>query len=90
MKRSKYFPQFTATMGVEGLLYVVDQFNKNTTKLNFTIGEKWENLDEVLDAVAESKWTAQIANIAAQAKTEARFNAEINILIGSYAESQNP
>ena len=76
VNRSKYFPQFTAKMGVEGLLYVIDQFNKNATKLNFTIGEKWENFDEVLDAVAESKWTAQVTNFAAQAKTEASFNAE--------------
>jgi len=49
VKRSKYFPQFTASMGVEGLIHVVDYFNKNATKLNFTTAEKWANFDEVLE-----------------------------------------
>lgn len=89
VKRSKYFPQFTASMGVEGLIHVIDYFNKNATKLNFTIAEKWANFDEVLDAVAESKWFARINNIAAQAKTENGFRNEIKWLIGSYAESDN-
>jgi len=40
VKQSKYFPRFTASMGVEGLIHVVDYFNKNATKLNFTTAEK--------------------------------------------------
>jgi len=91
VKRSKYFPQFTASMGVEGLIHVVDcYFNKNATKLNFTTAEKWANFDEVLDSVAESKWTARITNIAPQAPTKNRLKSEIKWLIGSYAESDNP
>ncbi len=90
VKKSKYFPQFAATMGIEQLLYVIDYFNKNTEKLNFTFREKWENFDEILDAVAASKWKAYITNIPPQARTDARFNAEINASVGSYAESQSP
>ena len=86
VKRSKYFPHFTASMGVEGLIHVVDYFN---TKLNFTTAEKWANFDEVLDSVAESKWTARI-NIVPQVRTENRLKSEIKWLIGSYAESDNP
>ena len=89
-KRSKYCSQFTASMGVEGLIYVIDQFNKNADKLNLTIGEKWNNSDEVLDAVAESKWTSQIINIAPQARNEIYFTTQLNILIGSYAKNVNP
>ena len=90
VKRSKYFPQFTASMGVEGLIHVVNYFNKNAEKLNFTIAEKWANFDEVLDSVAESKWSARINNIATQARTENCLKNEINWLIGSYVESDNP
>ena len=77
-------------MGVEGLIHIVDYFNKNATKLNFTTAEKWENFDEVLGSLAESKWTARITNIAPQARTENRLKSEIKWLIGSYAESDNP
>ena len=45
VRRSKYFPLFTASMGVEGLIHVVDYFKKNATKINFTTAEKWENFD---------------------------------------------
>ena len=77
-------------MGVEGLIHIVDYFNKNATKLNFTTAEKWTNFDEVLDSVAESKWTARITNIAPQARTENRLKSEIKWLIGTYAESDFP
>ena len=43
-----------------------------------------------MDSVAESKWSACINNIATQARTENRLKNEINWLIGSYAESDNP
>ena len=39
-KKRKYFPQFTASMGIEGLLFIIDRFKNNTMKLNFTVGEK--------------------------------------------------
>ena len=77
-------------MGVEGLIHVVDYFNKNATKLNFTISEKWSNFDEVLDSVTEPKWSNRIINIVNQVCTENRFKTEVNWLIGSYAESDNP
>ena len=89
-KRVKYFTQFTATMGVEGLIYVMDQFIKNATKLNFTTADKWNNFDEVLDPVAESKWTDQITNFAGQSRTEARFKTELDKLVQEHTGSDNP
>ena len=90
VKRSKNFTQFTASMVAKGLIYVINQSNKNAEKLNFTIGEMWNGFDEVLDAVAESKWTAQSTNITIHAQNKSCFTTELNNLIERYAEKKNP
>jgi hypothetical protein len=88
--RSKKFPIFSAKMGIEGLIYVIDKFKKHSANLNFDAADKWNNFDEVLDTVAESKWETQVANIAPQARNNNRFNAELDVFIQSHTGSTHP
>ena len=88
--RSKKTPIFAAKHGVEGLYHVIDKFNKNADKLGYAIGDKWANFDEVLDQEALSKWENQIQNIAPQARTAARYEQELGIFVGEYAEGIDP
>ena len=88
--RSKKTPIFAAKHGVEGLYHVIDKYTKNGDKLGYAIGDKWANFDEALDQEALSKWENQIQNIAPQAKTEVRFQQELDVFVGEYAEGTDP
>ena len=88
--RSKKTPVFSAKHGVEGLYHAIDRFNKNAAKLNYQAGDKWNNFDEALDTVAQSKWETQTTNIAANQRTNARFQLECDRFVASYAEGTDP
>ena len=88
--RSKKTPVFAAKHGVEGLYHVIDRYMKNGTKIGYTIADKWDNFDEVLDQEALSKWETQVQGIAPQARTNARFEQELVTFVAEYAEGTEP
>ncbi|CAB9512510.1 hypothetical protein SEMRO_540_G162910.1 [Seminavis robusta] len=88
--RSKKVPIFTASYGVEGLFHVVDRFNKAAERMNFAIGDKWSTFEDVLDSVAQRKWNNLVQNIAAGARTNARFDQEIANFVHQYAGHDHP
>ena len=88
--RKKVVPVFTAKYGVEGLFHVIDKFVKASAWLHLAPAEKWDQGEECLDTVAESKWTNLIQGIANNAKTAARLTREIANFVALYAEDPEP
>ena len=84
-------PVFKASAGVEGLFHVIDKFLKAATRLNFQAAELWDQFEDVLDTVAENKWTNLIQNIGGGARNRNRFLREVTVnFVAQYAESENP
>ena len=88
--RTKKVPVFTAKVGVEGLFHVIDKYKRMADRLALTVAEKWDQFDDVLDQVSEKKWDSQTKNIAANQRTNNRFDTEIEEFIQSYAQDPNP
>ena len=42
--------------GVEALDECIERLKSNTTKLNYLIGEKWADFEDILDMVTKDKW----------------------------------
>jgi hypothetical protein len=88
--RKRTVPVFAAKYGVAGLFHVIDKFNRAADKLGFTVAEKWSEFEEVLDDTAEQKWTNHINGIAANQRTQARFDQSLSEFVHSYSGSPEP
>ena len=85
---SRKVPVFKASTGVEGLFHVIDKFMKAGTRLNFQAADWWDQFEDVLDAVAENKWTNLIQGIPNGQKTRNRFVRETTEnFVAQYTES---
>jgi len=88
--RSKKVPVFKSATKVEGLFHVMDAFDKTANRLNFTVAEKWDLFEDVLDVVADRKWTNLTRNIANDQRTNQRFQEERAKLVAAFAEGESP
>eukprot|EP00957_Ditylum_brightwellii_P175464 13358527-Ditylum_brightwellii.AAC.1 len=71
-------PYFTETEGIEGLLFVEEQYRSAACQLQFSTGlELFGNFDEVLKDTAEEKWESLVSGIDEADKTPKRFDLEI-------------
>ena len=78
---SKKVPMFSVQHGVEGLFLVIDHFKKATCRMNLTVADYWEQFEDVLDTVAEAKWTMQIANIGVNQRSMNCFEQELKAFV---------
>ena len=83
--KKKQVPIFSGKHGVEGLLHVVDRFQRAARKLAFDAEDNWDNFEEVLDDTAEKRWTNLTGNLTDAQKTAARFIQEVNRFVMGYA-----
>jgi hypothetical protein len=88
--RKRTVPVFSAKYGVAGLFHVIDKFNRASDKLGFTVAEKWNEFEEVLDDTAEQKWINHVNPIAANQRTAQRFEQCLLEFVHSYAGSPEP
>ena len=88
--RKKTVPVFTAKYGVEGLFHVIDRFTKTAERLQLTAAERWDQWEECLDTVAESKWTNLTHGIANNHRTIPRLDRKIANFVSLYAEDPEP
>ncbi|MEO0404259.1 MAG: hypothetical protein AAF193_05265 [Bacteroidota bacterium] len=83
-------PIFESKHGVEGLFYVLDQFDNVAEELSFTVGEKWLQFPQVLNRVAQARWNNLTRTVGANQRTQARFSEERRHLLSKYSEHENP
>jgi len=88
--RSKKVPVFMATHGVEGLLHVIDKFNKTATRVAFQPGDLWDQFEEVLDTVSANKWNNQVQGIANNARTRNQFNTKLANFVHQHTGAVDP
>ena len=88
--RKRDVPVFKSTDGVETLFYVFDEFDKAANRMNFEIGDKWSQFEDVFDTVAATKWKNQIRNIAANQRTVNRFKTERKRFVKHFAGHPTP
>ena len=72
--KKKLCPIFTDE-GIEGLLYVEEQFRKIADKLNYEDQEIFDNFEGVLMDNSAENWESLVENIGEADRTTARFNA---------------
>ena len=88
--RSRKVPVFSPKHGIEALFHVVDKFVKARERLSFEIEDYWNQFEDVLDTVAESKWENQVCVISPRARKRERFKIEVDEFIASYAKHSEP
>mmetsp|Transcript_4341 Transcript_4341/g.7586 ORF Transcript_4341/g.7586 Transcript_4341/m.7586 type:complete len:389 (-) Transcript_4341:112-1278(-) len=84
-KKSRIIPVFSGEYGAEALLWVVSSFQKASAVLAYENADLFDNFDQCVSGVGETRWNNIAEGIEADERITAFFNSAIDEMIASLA-----